>query len=373
MKPEDYMKICLRLAGKARGMTNPNPMVGCVIVKEGKIVGQGFHKRAGLAHAEVEALDRAEDKAKGATLYVNLEPCNHYGRTPPCTKAIMEAGIKEVYAAMLDPNPLNNGKGVKELIKKGIKIKVGTLDNEAKKLNEVFIKFITRKIPFVTVKVAETLDGKIATKTGESKWISSEKSREYVKKLRAEVDAVLVGVNTVIKDDPLLNAKRKAQSAKLYYKIILDSRLKIPPQARIFSKKSIGKVILATTKYAARSRVNLFSRKAEVLICKGRNKQVDLRDLMRKLAQKEISHVLIEGGGETIASALGAKIVDRVLFFIAPKIIGGRNAVTSVEGEGNKRLSDVMKLGKIKISKSGEDILIEGVPVYVHRHSGRIR
>lgn len=358
MTHEDYMRMVLRLAQRGRGLVNPNPMVGCIIVKDGKIAGQGFHKKAGLPHAEIEALEKAQDKAQGASLYVNLEPCSHYGRTPPCTKAIIKAGIKKIYVAMFDPNPLNNGKGIDELRRNGIEVKVGILEEEAKRLNEVFIKFITEKVPFVTVKVAETLDGKIATKTGESKWISSEKSREYAKKLRAEVDAILVGVNTIIKDNSLLNPK--SETKKPFYKIILDSRLRTPINARIFSKESVSEIILATTKYASKLKIDLFSKKAEVLICKDKNKQVDLRDLMKKLARREISHILIEGGGQTIASALEAKIVDRVLFFIAPKIIGGRESPTSVEGEGIKNLKDAIKIKDTGIRRLDEDLLIEG-------------
>jgi diaminohydroxyphosphoribosylaminopyrimidine deaminase/5-amino-6-(5-phosphoribosylamino)uracil reductase len=363
MPHEEYMKLAIKLAKKGRGSTNPNPMVGSVIVKNDKILATGFHKRAGLPHAEIAALNRAGERARGAILYVNLEPCRHYGRTSPCTKTIIQAGIKEVYCAMPDPNPLNNGKGIEELRKNGVRVKVGILEEESRKLNEVFIKFITQRMPFVTVKVAQSLDGKITTRTGESKWISSKNSRLLGKRLRSEVDAIVVGVDTIIKDNPLLNRKpltANRKPHKIYYKIILDSKLRISPKARIFSKESLGKVILATTKYAPRSKVDLFSRKAEVLICQDRNKQVDLRDLMKKLAQKEISHVLIEGGGESIASALEAKIADKILFFISPKIIGGRDAVTSVEGEGIERLSRAIRIKDAKVRRIGEDVLVEG-------------
>lgn len=356
----NYMRIALKLANKAKGFTNPNPLVGCVIVKEGKIVGKGFHKRCGLPHAEIEALKEAKGKAKGASLYVNLEPCAHYGRTPPCTEAIIKAGIKKVYTAMLDPNPLNNGKGVRELRKNGIEVNVGMLEEEARRLNEVFVKYITQKIPFVTVKVAQSLDGKIATHTGESQWITSEKARAFAKKLRNEVDAIMVGVNTLIKDNPLLNAEYKIQETKQYYKIILDSYLTTPLKARVFSPLSRGKVIIATTRYAPRTRIRLFQEKAEVLIIRDRQGRVDLRCLMKELAKKEIAHVLIEGGGETIASALEEDIVDRFFFFISPKIIAGRNAITSVEGEGIKRLSQARRLKEVKIKRIGEDILISG-------------
>lgn len=360
MTHKDYMQIALNLAKKRKGFTNPNPMVGCVIVNKGKIVGKGFHRRIGFPHAEIEALKEAKEKAKGATLYVNLEPCSHYGRTPPCTKAIISAGIKKVYAAMIDPNPLNNGKGIKELRKNGVEVEVGILEEEAKKLNEVFIKYITQKIPFVTIKVAQSLDGKIATKTGESQWITSEESRNFAKKLRNQVDAIIVGVNTIIKDNPLLNPKLEIQNLKPYYKIILDSRLRIPIEAKIFSKESLGKVIIATTKYAFKKKIRKFQAKAEILIIKDEKGRVDLGDLMHELGRREISHVLVEGGGETIASFIERSLVDKVYFFISPKIIGGREAITSVEGEGIEKLNKAILLEDIGIKKIGEDFLISG-------------
>ncbi|MCM8778256.1 MAG: bifunctional diaminohydroxyphosphoribosylaminopyrimidine deaminase/5-amino-6-(5-phosphoribosylamino)uracil reductase RibD [Candidatus Omnitrophica bacterium] len=358
MKHEDYMRIALKLAQKAKGFTNPNPLVGCVIVREGKIVGRGFHKRAGLAHAEIEAIEQAGEKTRGASLYVNLEPCSHYGRTPPCTKAIIKAGIKKVYASILDPNPLNNGRGVKELRKKGIEVELGILEEEAKKLNEVFLKYITQKIPFVTVKVAQSLDGKIATRTGESRWITSEKARDLVKELRNEVDAVMVGVNTVIKDNPLLNPK--ILKSKTYYKIILDSKLRIPLKAKMFSDESVGRIIIATTKYASKKKMEKLKGKAEVLVVRDKNRKVDLNALMRELGKREISHILIEGGGETIASALEEKLVDKIYFFISPKLIGGRETITSVEGRGIARLREAYLLKNIEIRRIGEDILIGG-------------
>ncbi|MCM8784075.1 MAG: bifunctional diaminohydroxyphosphoribosylaminopyrimidine deaminase/5-amino-6-(5-phosphoribosylamino)uracil reductase RibD [Candidatus Omnitrophica bacterium] len=360
MNHEDYMRTAFKLALKSKGLTSPNPLVGCVIVKEGRILGKGFHKRAGFPHAEIEALREAGGRAKGAVLYVNLEPCCHYGRTPPCTKAIISAGIKKVYTAMVDPNPLNNGKGIKELREKGIEVEVGILEDEARKINEVFVKYITQRIPFIIVKVAQSLDGKITTKTGESKWITSEKARTFAKELRNEVDAVVVGVNTIIKDNPLLNPAFKTLNSKVYYKIILDSRLRMPLKARVLSEKSIGKLIIATTKYAPKRRMQEFKNRAEVIVVNDKDGRVDLKTLARKLFEKEIAHVLVEGGGETIASFLEGKLVDKIYFFISPKIIGGREAITSVEGEGVEKLNKAILLKNTAIKRIGDDFLISG-------------
>jgi len=336
---EKYIKIALELAGRAKGMTSPNPCVGAVIVKNGRIVGRGYHRFAGGAHAEVYALRQAGDKARGATLYVSLEPCSHFGKTPPCVDSIIKAGIKRVVAAIEDPNPLNNGRGIKELKRSGIKADVGILEEEARELNEDFIKYITRKIPFVIVKVAQSLDGKIATRTGDSKWISGEKAREFVHELRSRVDAVLVGANTVLKDDPLLTARVKGRKVKQPLRVILSGSSKIPPKARVLNSEG-GEVMIAAPKK--------------------RGGRVDIKSLLKKLAERGIMSVLIEGGGETIASAFAAGTVDKVYFFVAPKIIGGRKALTSVEGEGVGKAAKAIKLKDVKLRKIEDDFLIEG-------------
>ena len=334
---EKYMRIALGLARKAEGLTNPNPTVGAVIVKDGRIIGKGYHRACGLPHAEINALKSAGPKAKGATLYVTLEPCDHFGRTPPCTEAIIGSGIKKVVIAMKDPNPLNNGRGIKRLNRAGIKTEAGVLGKEAARLNAPFVKFITTGRPFVTVKMAQSLDGKIATRSGESRWISSEASRRYVHELRGKVDAVMVGVNTVIKDDPLLLSKTKA--GKQPARIIVDGKLKTPRNARIFSRMSGSPVIIATTKK------------------KGR---VDLKDLLRTLGRMGMMHILVEGGGELVASLVEEALADRFLFFIAPKIIGGRAAPTSVEGKGLAELEKAPVLKNINVKRFADDILIEG-------------
>jgi diaminohydroxyphosphoribosylaminopyrimidine deaminase/5-amino-6-(5-phosphoribosylamino)uracil reductase len=363
---EKFMRLSLELALK--GKTSPNPKVGAVVVKDGKVVGCGYHRKAGGRHAEIFALNQAKGKAKGGSLYVSLEPCSIFGRTPPCVEKIISSGITEVIVGMKDPNPLNNGKGIERLRASGIKVKVGILRKDSAKINEVFTKYITKGMPFVTVKIAQSLDGKIATKVGDSRWITANSARRYVHKLRREADAILVGVNTIIKDNPLLTTRlrytKNISAERQPIKIIVDSQLKTPPQAQIFSQRSPAKVIIATTKSAPQKKIKALNKYAEVVIFGDKNKRVNLRSLMRNLAAREITNIFVEGGGELIASLLKEKLVDKVLFFIAPKIIGGRDALTSVEGEGIAKVSQAIRLKGIEITRFGEDILLEGYPLY---------
>lgn len=360
---EKYMRLALELAQRAKGLTSPNPCVGAVVVKDGKIVAKGYHRKAGGPHAEIYALRQAGANAYGATLYVSLEPCRHYGRTPPCVDSIISSRIKRVVAAMKDPNPANNGRGLEALRKRGLEVKVGVLEEEARRLNEPFIKFIRTGIPFVTVKVAQSLDGKIATHMGNSRWLTCERSREFAHRLRSQVDAILVGIETVLKDDPLLSVRHRGKGAKIKQpaKIILDSALRVPAEAKIFSKSSSGRVIIATTALAPKEKAEALRKKgAEILTIESEDGKVNIKTLLRILGRKEITHILIEGGGEVIASALEAKVVDRALFFIAPKIIGGRKAPTSVEGVGTNRVSQAIGLKDIRVERIGDDILMEG-------------
>jgi len=364
-KNEVYMKKVLELAEKGRATTSPNPMVGAIIVKNGKIIASAYHRRPGALHAEAIALKRAGKRARGAELYVNLEPCAHVGRTPPCVKAIIKSGIKKVFCAMIDPNPLNNGKGKRELETSGVKVSVGILEKEARQLNKVFIKYVTRKMPFVTVKAAQSLDGKIATRSMDSKWITSEASRDYSHRLRSEMDAVLVGVNTIIRDDPVLTSRRN----KSPIKIVLDSNLRVPENSRIFSNKSPALNIVAILRKSLKDphifkKVDRFNKKGILVIaCPGKNNRIDLVWLLKELAELEISRLLVEGGGDTISGFLEQGLCDRVMFFIAPKIIGGRGAVTSVEGRGVEKVSQAIKLKDIKMEAiNGGDILISGNP-----------
>lgn len=358
------MRLALQLAEKGRGKTSPNPLVGAVVVKNGRVIGQGYHRKAGLAHAEIVALEKAGAAARGAQLYVTLEPCCHFGRTGPCAPKIVAAGIKEVIYAMGDPNPLNNGRGGQFLRRHKIKARSGLLAKEARQMNEVFIKYITKRIPYVTVKIAQSIDGKIATKSGHSRWISGRAARRLGQRLRREVDAILIGANTALIDNPLLTSRLGGRlTSRQPIKVIVDGRLKLKANLKIFSRLSPAPVIIAATKLAPRNKIAQFQgRGARVIVARGQGEKVDLGDLLKKLAAREISHILIEGGGEIIASALRKRLVDRMIIVVAPKIIGGRNAPTSVGGEGINRLSQAIKLSELKVSRLGRDIIIEGRP-----------
>jgi diaminohydroxyphosphoribosylaminopyrimidine deaminase/5-amino-6-(5-phosphoribosylamino)uracil reductase len=361
--PDDklFMKLALGLARRGLGRTSPNPAVGAVIVKNGRVIGKGYHERAGFDHAEVRAIKSARGKTAGSTLYVNLEPCDHFGKTPPCTEVIIKSGIKRVVAAMRDPNPLNNGKGFKRLREAGISVTSGILADEAVRLNEAFIKYITTGSPFVTVKTAQSLDGKIAAKTGDSRWITGERSRRYVHELRRNADAVLVGANTVIRDDPLLTSRTGRGEERQPIKIIVDSGLKISDAAKIFGRHSPAKVILATTKKAPRSKIDKFKKMGcDILILKEKNGKVDMRKMIKALGKKGITNVLVEGGGELIGSLADERLVDKFLFFISPKIIGGRDAKGPVGGEGVRKISHALILKNIRYKNFGDDLLIEG-------------
>jgi len=359
---EFFMKKVLELAGKGQGTTNPNPMVGALVVKNGKIISSAYHKRVGELHAEPIALKKAGKRAEGASLYVNLEPCAHIGRTPPCTDAIIKSGIKKVFCAMQDPNPLNRGRGINLLRRNNVAASVGLLRNEAEKLNEVFIKYVTKKMPFVTLKLAESLDGKIATRKRDSKWISSGASRDYVHGLRSKVDAILVGINTILEDDPLLTSRARRSPIK----VVLDPDLKVPECANIFSRKSPSLSIIAILKKSLAKKsviekIRRLNRKGVLVIsCPEKNRKIDLKALLKELAELEIAHLLVEGGGETAAGFIEAGLVDRALFFIAPKIIGGRDAVTSVEGKGVDKIKESLGLKDIEVNQIGEDVLIKG-------------
>jgi len=359
MKEEEkYMRLALSLARRGEGRVSPNPMVGAVIVKNGKIVGKGYHKYFGGPHAEVEAIKDAGENAKGATLFVSLEPCCHFGKTPPCTEAIIDAGIKKVVAATFDPNPLNHGKGIKILKKAGIEVEVGLCEEEAKKINEYFFKFIKKKIPYVIVKVAASLDGKITTFLGQSKWITSEKSRKLGKKLRNKVDAILVGINTVIKDNPELLPLKKR---KRYYRIILDSKLKIPLEAKILKNQTNYPTLVFTTCRTKSDKIKTLEQKGvKVEIVEEKEEKVDARKVLEKLGKMEISSLLVEGGGEVIGSFIQEKLVDKIVLFLSPRIIGGKEAPTWVEGKGFAHLQETPWINIHRIKRIGEDILVEG-------------
>ncbi|MDD2752826.1 MAG: bifunctional diaminohydroxyphosphoribosylaminopyrimidine deaminase/5-amino-6-(5-phosphoribosylamino)uracil reductase RibD [Candidatus Omnitrophica bacterium] len=355
---EYYMNLALKLALKAKGETFPNPLVGAVVVKNNRIIGKGYHQKAGFAHAEVIALDEAGENVKNATLYVTLEPCAHFGRTPPCVDRIIKSGIKKVIIGMVDPNPRNNGRGINLLKQNKIKVEVGVLEERLKKINQPFIKYITRAMPFVTVKIAQSLDGKIATESGDSKWITSDKSRSFAHKIRKDYDAIMVGINTVLRDNPRLNAWF---SRRQPIKIVVDSQLSTPQKANIFSADS--RVVIATLPSRPGQETEnrkILAQRAKILEVKEKSGQVNLKNMIKKLAQLEISNILVEGGGTLVGALFDEGLVDKVLFFISPKIIGGKNAISSVMGKGISRIDNAIKLKEVSCRRFGEDFLIEG-------------
>jgi len=371
------MKHSLRLASRALSMTSPNPMVGAVLVKKGKIISEDFHRRPGTPHAEALVIEKAAGNAKGSTLYINLEPCCHTEkRTPPCTKAVIAAGIREVVIGMKDPNPKVSGRGISELQKAGIHVRTGVLENEAKRLNEAYIKYITKGIPFVIMKIAMTLDGKIATPKGQSKWITSEKARNMVHRLRGSVDSIITAIGTVKADDPELTARIKGGKTPL--RIIIDPNLEVPLHSKVLQVPP--QTIIVTKKFHSLQLNNPptppFSKggegglsneeKIKILLNRGiqfieyEGKKADLQWLMKRLGEKEIVSSLIEAGSSFNASALEEGIVDKVVFFIAPKIIGGKESFPAVGGRTFRNLEDAYRLRDIKIHRVGEDILVEG-------------
>ena len=360
---EKYMGMALKLSLKARGLTSPNPLVGAVIVKNRKVISTGFHKKAGLEHAEVIALKKAGKKAKGASLYVTLEPCSTFGRTPPCTELIVKSGVKKVIVGMLDPNPRHLGKGMQILRNHSIKSISGILKNRIKEVNQPFIKYITKNMPYVTLKIAQSLDGKIATKSGNSKWITSLASRKFAHKIRNNFDAIMVGKNTVLKDNPLLNPEKRIRG-KRFYKIILDTHFEIKTGMRIFNNSSYFPVIIATSKECLigndRKIKRLIDKGSIILGIEKNNGLLDIKDLFRKIAQLEITNVLVEGGGKLAGTLFDEGLVDYVLFLISPKIIGGVRSVSTIQGRGIHRISQAQAIKKIKVKRFNEDLLIEG-------------
>jgi len=359
MNDEYYMRIAVDLAQKGTGYVNPNPLVGAIIVKDGAIIGKGYHKTFGGPHAEVFALEQAAAEADGATMYVTLEPCCHQGKTPPCTERIIAAGIKCAVIACRDPNPLVNGQGITSLQGAGIEVREGVLRKEAQQVNEIFFRFITTRIPFVQLKLAMSLDGKIATRRGDSKWISSEQSRIEVHRMRGRFASVLVGLNTVIADDPRLTVRHV--SGKNPIRIVLDQRGLIPITSRIFHTQ--GRTIVVTGAMSAESEAMIGKLGKEVWRVLDDRGYIDLGPLLQRLGKEGIDSVLVEGGGETAASLLQAGLVDKIAFFVAPIIIGGRAAVPAVGGDGVDRVVDGIKLRNMTISRIGDDFLVTGYPL----------
>ena len=359
-KDREYMGLALRLAEKARGRTSPNPMVGAVVVKRGRVIATGYHEKAGEPHAEAIALRKAGKAARGATLYVTLEPCSHTNkRTPPCTPLVVSSGIKRVIVAAIDPNPRVSGRGVKALRKAGIEVVAGVLEAEAKKLNEAFIKHITTGLPFVTLKIAQTLDGRIATAAGESKWITGNEARREGHRLRDSHDAILVGVNTVLNDNPSLTTRIPGGRDPL--RIVVDSSLRTPVTAKVITQKSLAKTFIATVPDASRRKiVGLLAAGAEIVLARERDGKVDLKHLMKMLGSYGVTSVLIEGGSEINASALKSGIVDKVVMFIAPLLMTGVDSLCSVGGSSPARLKQAVRLNRVSTCAIGQDLMLEG-------------
>ena len=355
-----YMQRAIRLAKRGAGWVNPNPMVGAVLVKDGRIIGEGFHEFFGGNHAEVNALQGiSPEDAEGSTLYVTLEPCSHVGKTPPCINLIVEKKIARVVIGMADPNPLVNGQGISALQQAGIRVETGLLEHQVNQMNEIFVKYITTKQPFVLLKSAVTLDGKIATVTNASRWITGEKSRNMVHLLRQQFSAVMVGVDTILFDDPLLNIRLKG-AWKNPLKVIMDTHGRISPESKVLENDP-QLTIIATTEVADPQKLKQIERLGvQTLICPVKDNRVDLGFVIQSLGTMGIDSIMIEGGSTLAYSVLMEKKVDKVISFIAPKILGGENAPTPVGGTGIEKMEDAINLSNLKTSKVGADIMIEG-------------
>jgi diaminohydroxyphosphoribosylaminopyrimidine deaminase/5-amino-6-(5-phosphoribosylamino)uracil reductase len=333
-------------------------MVGAFLVKNGEVVGEAYHAKAGEAHAEILAFRQAGEKARGATLYLNLEPCAHYGRTPPCAPAVIEAKVRRAVIGMKDPNPLVNGRGLRSLRRAGLDVKLGVLEKECRRLNEAYCKYIIKKEPFIILKAAATLDGKIATREGDSKWISGETSRNFVHRMRDQVDGVVVGIGTILKDDPQLTTRIK--KGRDPYRIILDSRLRIPEEAKVIGDVP-SKTIIATTELADKDKREYLEKKGvRMIIIDSKRGRVDLKTCLSKLGEMGMTSLMVEGGSQINGSFLDEGLVDKILFFFSPKLIGDREALGIFGGSGKAALKEAIPLQEFNVRRMGEDILIQG-------------
>lgn len=357
MTDAEYMRRAISLAEKGRGWTNPNPLVGCVIVKNGEIVAQGYHEKIGGWHAERNAILNSQADLTDATVYVTLEPCCHHGRTPPCSDLLIERGIKKVFIGSRDPNPLVSGKGAKQLRAAGVEVIEDFLREECDQLNPIFFHYIQTKRPYVLLKYAMTADGKIATSTGESKWITGELARAKVQETRHQYRAIMVGVETVLADNPMLNSRMP--NARQPVRIVCDSHLRTPLDCQLVQTAKDYPTIIATISEDLQKIAKFEPLGVEVLLCKAKNRRVDLSDLLQKLGEKQIDSLLIEGGASLNFSALESGVVNRVHCYIAPKLVGGKAAKTPIGGEGISDLSQSVKLKMNSIEMIGEDVLID--------------
>ncbi len=355
---EKWMSQALALAEKGRPWTSPNPLVGALLVKKNRLISQGYHTKFGALHAEAEAIKKAGSRSKGSALYVTLEPCSSHGKTPPCVETIKQAGIKRVVIGAIDPNPLHRGRAISKLKKNKIQVTSGILEHRALEQNQAFVKWITTKTPFVILKMAQSLDGKIASHTGSSRWVSGPEARHWVHHLRSQVDAVLIGKNTLLQDDPRLTV-RNGKVTRTPWRVILDPRGEVPLSAQIF--KQDGPVILAcSVKYVSRVRKKYAKKAVTLLPLRETKGRLDLKQLLQFLGSMGIASLLVEGGGELAASFIEQGLVDQVKWIIAPKFIGGRTAKTSVEGLGTKLLSHAPRIKSMQVAPLGEDFLFEG-------------
>lgn len=362
---EVFMKRALLLAARAEGRTRPNPMVGAVVVKGGRIIGEGFHRKAGEPHAEVVALSEAGKKAGGASLYVTMEPCCHWGRTPPCTEAILARGIRRVVIGSIDPNPLVSGKGIRHLRKFSVKTTLNVLSKESRRLNEAYITFMKTGRPFVVMKAAISADGCIATADGESRWISGEKSREFVHGLRARADAVMVGVGTVLSDDPMLTVRYGKNGGASPYKVIVDSALRIPEDAGVLRHEPWKAVVATTGRAPRKKRDRLMSLGAQVLVLPSSHGLLDLSALVRALGRMNIQEVLVEGGARLFASCMEGHIVNKAFIILAPVLLG--EGTPLFRGWDVRRLTEAPILKDVRVRRLGNDLLLEGYPQFRQR------
>jgi len=354
-----YMRAALALARRGQGKTAPNPAVGCLIVAGGAVVGRGWHRKAGTPHAEVHALNQAGGLAAGADVYVTLEPCAHFGKTPPCARALVAARVARVFVAIVDPNPLVAGKGLEILREAGIEVRVGLLEGAARELNLPFIKWIQTGRPFVTLKSALTMDGKSATANGDSRWITGDRSRREVHRLRGVADAIMVGVGTVVQDDPLLTCR--VPGGKDPVRVVVDSTLRVPLHAAVFNPHSAARTLVATCSSDAARLAAVAAHGGEILRCAEREGRVDLEDLFRRLGALGVQSVLLEGGSHLAGAALRAGLIDRCLIFLAPKLVGGAG-LGLFAGEGVAMMGDALRLEGMTVQRIGDDLLVRGTP-----------
>lgn len=359
---EQWMRRALELATSAIGEASPNPLVGALVVRNGQIVGRGVHRYAQVTHAEVLALEDAGEQARGATLYTTLEPCSHQGRTPPCTETIIRSGIARVVAAMIDPNPQVCGRGIEALRRAGVRVDLGVCESDARRLNEAFITYITTGRPFVHLKIAMSLDGRIATRTGESRWITGEVARRRVQELRHQSDAVLVGIGTVLADDPELTDRLGRPRSRPLVRVVLDSRLRLPLESKLVRTADEAPVLVFTTLAEDERRERLHALGVTVISVPVHESRVSLPAVLEELGRREITRLLVEGGADVAAAFVEHRLVDKLTLLLAPRLIGGRQAVPALGGSGCARLSDAWAVDIVRLDRVGDDLELTAYP-----------